>query len=155
MSVVPKWGQGPATCGHPDLPTYARSMCRSCYGRWYRKDQQNVAKIREYKRVSTARRRAADPVRASYLSRQHWLRQYGLTVEQWEDMWTSQGGRCAICSDPLERGRNTHLDHDHRQGRIRGLLCRDCNRALGLFRDDRARVQAASEYLRHHDAVVK
>ena len=66
---------------------------------------------------------------------------------------TAQGGRCAICSDPITA--SAPIDHDHTccSGRawcsncIRGLLCEDCNLGLGRFRDDPARLLAAVRYL--------
>ena len=63
-------------------------------------------------------------------------------------MHEDQSGRCALCSEP-ERGKRgmLHVDHDHATGRVRGLLCHHCNVALGHFRDDPVRLQAAIAYL--------
>ena len=57
-----------------------------------------------------------------------------------------QGGTCAICL-AVPEGRQHHIDHDHESGMIRGLLCGPCNMALGLFKDDIVRLEAAIKYL--------
>jgi hypothetical protein len=58
-------------------------------------------------------------------------------------MVSKQGGICAICRETkIDR-----IDHDHKTGKVRGLLCHCCNAALGLFRDLPDRLRAAAEYL--------
>lgn len=58
-----------------------------------------------------------------------------------------QGGRCAICRREPEQGRRLAVDHDHATGEVRGLLCKACNTALGMFRDDVASLARAIGYL--------
>ena len=85
----------------------------------------------------------------------HLHRQYGVTTQQWDAMFAAQAGGCAVCGVAEERGRRLSVDHDHSccPGKkscgkcVRGLLCGDCNRALGLLRDDLARIDALSGYL--------
>jgi hypothetical protein len=82
----------------------------------------------------------------------HWRRglksRYGLTVADYERILAEQGGFCAICRrDKLGRFKRFHVDHDHATGRVRGLLCPDCNLGLGKFADDPSRLQAALKYL--------
>lgn len=89
------------------------------------------------------------------VSRRHVLwKNFGLTPDAFEAMWTSQQGRCAICNNPLER--RTHgyaVDHDHDTGTVRQLLCGQCNYALGAFQDSIHIVQAALDYLKKHAYV--
>jgi hypothetical protein len=56
-------------------------------------------------------------------------RELGVTVEQYDELLASQHGGCAICGAP-PKTRRLDVDHDHRTGKIRGLLCHRCNRAL-------------------------
>jgi hypothetical protein len=75
---------------------------------------------------------------------------YGMTVEQYESMLDEQDGRCAICRSDRPGGPRTPIftvDHDHDTGRVRGLLCSSCNRALGLLRDDPEVLRLAIGYL--------
>ena len=74
------------------------------------------------------------------------IRSYGISVEDYEEMLESQGGGCYICGiGPV--GRALDIDHDHRTGKVRGLLCSNHNRALGLLGDDPDLLLAAHTYL--------
>lgn len=77
-------------------------------------------------------------------TRQRWVRRYGLTVPEFEELMASQHGLCAICEVFLSE---PQIDHCHATGRVRGLLCRPCNLALGNFSDDIGRLQRAVAYL--------
>lgn len=75
----------------------------------------------------------------------------GVNPDVFADMFTQQGGRCAICTSGLDlAGRSTHLDHDHETMSVRGILCRSCNTGLGLFKDDPVILAAALSYLEEH-----
>lgn len=74
---------------------------------------------------------------------------YGITLKQYEELAAAQGGRCAICHDEKfgRRGvRRFAVDHDHKTGKVRGLLCGRCNVGLGLF-DTEEKLLAAVAYL--------
>lgn len=74
------------------------------------------------------------------------LRQYGLTVAQYDQMLDSQGGVCKLCGSPPKRNRLC-VDHCHRTGNVRGLLCPFCNRMLGNWKDNPATFRRAATYL--------
>lgn len=81
--------------------------------------------------------------RKSYLKRIH-----NISLEQYGFLFQNQLGRCLICkTHQSDLDKVLCVDHDHRTGRIRGLLCNDCNRALGLFKDDKTILQNAVDYL--------
>lgn len=78
------------------------------------------------------------------------FRRYGLTPQSYDEMLESQEGKCAICGcfpkeDSLKR--TFHIDHCHSTGRVRGLLCRDCNTMLGFAKDNIETLRGAMEYL--------
>lgn len=73
-------------------------------------------------------------------------RRYGLDNPQIAWMVLEQGGGCALCSAVTA----THVDHDHRTGRVRGVLCFNCNNALGHCDDDPMVLEAAADYLEGH-----
>jgi len=62
-------------------------------------------------------------------------------------MLTEQGGGCAICSTAPADGKKLWIDHDHSDGRVRGLLCASCNVGLGLFKENPALLTNAVAYL--------
>lgn len=79
-------------------------------------------------------------------------KQYGITLQEYQEMWVTQGGRCRICGRAetvVRKGTvcNLSVDHCHDTGRVRGLLCNNCNRAIGLLGDDPATMADAVEYL--------
>ena len=63
------------------------------------------------------------------------VRLYGLTVYEAEQLVIAQAGTCALCPEAisLDNGYRSHIDHDHETGRVRGILCAPCNRAVEGF----------------------
>jgi len=76
-------------------------------------------------------------------------RRYGITLEEYNRLLEAQGGVCAIHKGPETRKGSKHfqVDHDHATGKVRGLLCSNCNTMLGLSKDNPATLQAAINYL--------
>lgn len=77
---------------------------------------------------------------------------YGLAVKQYRRMYVAQGETCAICRNP-ESGPGRFMlciDHCHESGQVRGLLCSNCNRAIGLLRDDPKVIATAAKYVLEH-----
>jgi hypothetical protein len=80
------------------------------------------------------------------------IRQYGITLDEYQKMHEAQNGLCAICHRPETRTirgevRPLCVDHEHETGRVRGLLCSNCNVAIG-FLDSEASLNSAIHYLR-------
>ena len=72
---------------------------------------------------------------------------YGITLEQYDCMLVSQDGVCAICRKPCKTGRKLAVDHDHKTGNIRGLLCQSCNVMLGSGKDSPLLLKTGADYL--------
>jgi hypothetical protein len=70
-------------------------------------------------------------------------RRYGLTTEEHEALFQQHGNRCAVCGSPDD----LHVDHCHVSGKIRGILCGGCNRAIGGLQDDPSLLLRAAAYL--------
>ncbi len=71
-------------------------------------------------------------------------KRHGITPEVYQAMWEAHGGLCALCGrQPIK-----HIDHDHRTGKVRGLLCMMCNTGLGKLGDDEAGLERALAYVR-------
>ena len=74
-------------------------------------------------------------------------RRYGITSEEFDALLAAQGGGCAVC---LAQNGSWHVDHDHEDGHMRGILCARCNRSIGAFEDDESLLRQAAEYLATH-----
>lgn len=101
-------------------------------------------------RVKTraAKRKAEDPQTYRDVQRRASLKKlYGLTESAYDDLLRAQAGVCAICRTVCGTGRRLAVDHCHVTGRVRGLLCSNCNQALGKMRDDVELLQRAVHYL--------
>lgn len=99
--------------------------------------------------------------KAEYAKTWDLRKKYGITPAIYQDMWKAQGGVCAICKKAETRRHRTTgrpldlvVDHCHRTGDVRGLLCSNCNGGLGSFDDDLDRLRAAIAYLELHAAPV-
>ena len=78
-------------------------------------------------------------------------RYYGINLKKLKELITSQGGICQLCDrvfDGSTKNLKPHVDHDHKNGRVRGILCHRCNSGLGCFDDSLERLQRAIDYLR-------
>ncbi|MGX1632740.1 endonuclease VII domain-containing protein [Streptomyces albidoflavus] len=119
-------------CGNPECsntitdPKRRKFCCRTCTNR-----------------ANYLRRGGKEYIYAVFLDKR-----YGLTMEAYQALVADHAGRCAICNDAPEQ--RLHIDHDHKSGVVRGLLCRGCNHALGNALDDPARLRAMADYLERH-----
>jgi|MudIll2142460700_1097286.scaffolds.fasta_scaffold04225_4 hypothetical protein len=84
--------------------------------------------------------------KAAYLDRF-----YGISLDIWDKLFHDQEGTCAICNEEFKDKIN--VDHDHITGKVRGLLCDKCNRALGQFNDDINKLKNAIKYLENSKEV--
>lgn len=117
----------------------------------------NVEKLRkwnrEYHQRNPPKKRTPEQNRRYYRAyhRNVYLqKKFGITESDYEVMVATQGGKCAICGTTEPRGnghKKFHVDHCHRTGLVRGLLCSRCNLGLGAFLDDVSVLQRAIEYL--------
>ena len=111
--------------------------------------RDNLEVMRSNMRYYSKEWRQKHPERHKFFSRRYDLRQFGMTVESYEQMLLDQNNLCAICHEPDQDGKRLAIDHDHETNRVRGLLCRRCNRAIGAFHDRADLLLSASEYLNH------
>ena len=79
-----------------------------------------------------------------------WQYKYGLSPEQYLTMWEEQEGKCKICGKEPPEGEYLHVDHNKETGEVRGLLCKKCNRGLGLFNDNPKCLIRAAEYVKEN-----
>lgn len=126
--------------------SYDPKKQRARFEKWYLSNRQKV--------VANAKRwRLLNPDKHSNSEWKSVLkRRYGLSVEQYMAMLKRQKGLCAICQKPYSTKR-LHVDHCHRNGHVRGLLCARCNLGIGYFADSPRLLKRAAGYVnkRPHD----
>lgn len=110
---------------------YHRCTCNSC---------RRKAEAERYIRDPKAKERMTKATRKSQLKTY-----YGITEEDYERMFKEQEGKCAICG--LTSKKKLNIDHCHISGKVRGLLCWNCNIGLGYFKDNLENLQNAIKYL--------
>ena len=111
--------------------------------KWRSGSPEEKEKMREYQRKY--RKENLEKVRLA-ARRSALMKLYGISLENYQDMFDAQGGCCAICNQISEE-EHLCVDHCHQTNEVRGLLCRTCNRALGLFKDDPEILDRAKEYV--------
>lgn len=117
-----------------------RPRCKICYNTYQavqRNKPERKAKIQRSWKEASARYYSTER------RRNKTLRQYGLDESKYNEMYDAQNGKCAICEENLR----LVVDHCHESGKIRGLLCNQCNIGLGVFQDNVDRLEAAVLYL--------
>lgn len=131
-----------------------RSHCKACRGQYTKTYKaENPERAREIQRAAMQRYYANHLDYHREKSRRQRFDNYGITQEEFEALLEAQDGVCAICGQPEtarhQNGgiRSLAVDHDHATGRVRGLLCTNCNHALGKFKDDADRLRRAIAYL--------
>jgi len=165
-STPPKVYGNVPTC-HPNEPYGAFGLCRKCYLKSYynKTANPNRKQHRRFAECHPDRRHKArglclqcyrkEPDVKTYndeYSKQNRFRdqlkhKYNITPDDYERMVKEQNGLCAICKNP-PRGKTKRLsvDHDHETGKVRGLLCVPCNRALGYLENNNW-AESANSYL--------
>ncbi len=125
-------------------PERAHALDRAYYQRRKARDPSFVLQKNEQGR----RWRKKNPEKLALAQRKCKLKRlYGLTLEAYGLMLAAQNGCCAICQGGQQRGQEFAVDHDHKTGAIRGLLCHNCNHMLCKAKDDPAVLRRAAEYL--------
>lgn len=166
-------------CGKPCYFAYKaehKFFDRKAYeAKWYQDHkEEKLAKERarraadpeKYNKISrenSARYRAANPEKIKASQRRqrerdpfgfrarHYQKKYGLSVDFVLSEVEKQNNCCKICKDPFVE--HPAVDHGHDTGKYRGMLDRECNRGLGQFRDDPARIFSALLYLVDHKNI--
>lgn len=133
-------GEVKPTTEFPKLKNWGKwgfhSHCKECRNKKYKKYRvDNPEKCKRRVRNSISKK------------------QYRLTIEDVEIILKNQNNKCAICGQELflfgsSKKLTAHVDHDHKTGKVRGLLCDKCNRGLGFFRDNEEYLINAASYLK-------
>lgn len=126
------------SCDFESKRSFAK-FCNSCF----------IKHRRKRDRAGKKRWREDNKEQCKILDRKKYLaRNYGITEADWDRLFRSQRGKCKICGTHQSTlARRLHVDHDHETGKVRGLLCVNCNQGLGSFHDDCDLLEKAKQYL--------
>lgn len=129
-----------------ELSAKAKSPQGRSYSRDYMRRRRLDPAYRQKKKQWAAEAKRRNPF---YWKDYSLRKQYGISLLEYNLLLKRQNGVCAICLRPERSDRYKHfsVDHDHVTGKVRGLLCSGCNRAIGIMGDDAVRLRRASEYL--------
>lgn len=138
------------TCSVSDKETefkLNRRECERCRG--IKRRHVYTQNKEEYLIRNNLWKRANSEKHQTNLLNSRFKHRYGITVDQYNEMLKAQSGKCKICKRVESRKTSARLcvDHDHKTGQVRGLLCFGCNAGLGKFNDDPALIQRAIKYL--------
>ena len=129
-----------------------KNYCKKCHNESNYKKYHSLTSEEKKKR----NKRYKENVGAEYHRNWKLQKQYGITLEDFNNMIEKQDNKCYICdtvfAEPSSRTfQNTpNVDHNHETGKIRKILCRDCNTMLGLAKENIQTLHNAIEYLGEH-----
>jgi Autographiviridae endonuclease VII len=147
---VPKGIRGSISAGcHSDRPHYGLGLCVQCYSKQLRAKNRDKIRERDKKwRIANAEKhKAQQRIRHRRSQLKH---KFGISLEEYNALINAQNGVCAICKKPETVWPSLPIDHDHKTGKVRGLLCTKCNLGLGSFRDNIESLEAAIAYLKRY-----
>lgn len=126
------------------------------FKRWYARNlEAQRARRRKYSKANRAaetKRHAAyyEAHKDEIVSKRRnsdFKRKYGISLAERDAMFAAQAGKCAICATESPGPRGLFVDHCHKTGKVRGLLCYRCNTGIAMLGDDVSRLQRAAMYL--------
>lgn len=123
--------------------THPHSRCKTCsslISKQWRKDNKDRVRLNRISNPSGQK---------EYKRDKSYKRLYGISLEQYNQLFVEQSGRCAICNiHQSELNKALVVDHNHSTSIVRGLLCSKCNTAIGLLQDNSDIINKASIYVK-------
>ena len=113
------------------------------------KSKEWVANNRDKVLAYSIKNQAKTPDMPRVRKNQHLKRKYGITIEQYEEMFLNQDESCAICKEKSS-ATSWHLDHNHITNKVRAILCHHCNVLLGFAKDNTTLLEKVIDYLEFH-----
>ena len=135
--------------GHPHAADGKQSWCRTCFGEWHKGYEHERRHNPETRPLVLARDKRGNQKRTRLDHRRNNLRRkHGLSLEEWERIFETQGRRCAACGSEGPRSKKGWAtDHSHLTGKVRGILCQPCNMVLGLVTESVSTLRGLIAYL--------
>jgi len=128
------------------MPYKDKQKNKECQARYRKEHAEELAEY--YKRHDKSR-----PDKGSRSRRSSQMKYYyGISLEDYEEMESNQGCKCAICGKFNDTGKRLFIDHNHSTGKVRALLCGKCNSMIGYAYENIATLKSAIQYLEKFNA---
>ncbi len=119
-----------------------KSKCKDCQAKYIQSYKaKNPDKVKDIWRKASRKYINYD------IRRNKTLKKYGLDLQSYNNLFDKQNGGCKICGDKV----NLCVDHNHKTGKIRGLLCNGCNRGIGFMKENISNLEKAILYLKENN----
>ena len=131
------------------------SACKECFKKHYQKHKKTIlSRNKKWRNSNPEKIKIYNTRKKEY----ELFRNYGLSLHDKNIMLSNQNSQCSICKISIQEHlekyqKDFHVDHNHKTGKIRSLLCEKCNRGLGFFNDDFETLLEASKYLKFHSST--
>jgi len=119
--------------------------CKTCHIETTKKYRQKNPEI--YRKASLKHWHNLDDSK----KHERWIKRYGLNANEYKKMFEDQNGLCKICFKECISNQSLSVDHCHATGKVRGLLCKKCNTALGMLEDNISYFENAIIYLKNYE----
>ena len=125
-------------------PTCAFECRKGYLKNWHQSDSAKTSKKKYNSRPENKSKRANE----------HLLEKYGITLEQKRQMIDNQCGKCFLCPHTFKNVSDAHVDHNHKTGKVRKLLCGACNKALGYIKENFDTAINLAKYIQEDQGVI-
>lgn len=134
---------------NPNTKDGKASWCRTCFGEWHSEYEKKRRRDPKTRSIILARDKKWNGTKTPRMNANYKLKQkYGISLEEKEAILRSQNNVCRGCGSPDPKSKKGwNLDHDHKTGEIRGVLCRPCNLILGFAKDSSKHLEGLIDYL--------
>lgn len=142
-----------------------RKQCKDCLGEYREEETRYLLAPDLLVRPKLPKRDAIHPGPRCVTHHRAWVKgararahdkwvckEYGLSPGDYQRLYEFQGGKCYLCQRASGKARRLAVDHDHKTGLVRGLLCKPCNKVMGHFRDNPDMFERGAHYIRRPPA---
>lgn len=139
-------------CSHPERPVYNKGLCKSCYNSQWKPTKEQNLRRNSLPAAKARKRKWMDKQDPNWCKDQHRYNRYGIIKADYESMLFKQSNRCKICLVDFKEKR-PNIDHDHKTGKVRALLCLNCNAALGMIQESEFKLARLIAYLKWSGSI--
>jgi hypothetical protein len=127
-----------------------KSQCNDCYNKHYIEKYRSKSEDQRKKIYQEKKDKTTFDIRKNWRLKHR----FGINLDIFTEMYEKQNGRCYLCEKKIE-GKDVKVDHNHQTGKLRKLLCHNCNTSLGLLGENLKIFYKCIDYLKEHDDKIQ